>query len=86
MNNFIIEEIAKELDIKIKQVETVLKLLEEAKNPVKIDRISGDVLKGTYKCPNHRCITTTEQELEQTFKYDADNNVYRCIYCETEAR
>ena len=29
MNNFIIEEIAKELDIKIKQVETVLKLLEE---------------------------------------------------------
>lgn len=29
MNNFIIEEIAKELDIKVKQVETVLKLLEE---------------------------------------------------------
>ena len=29
MNNFIIEEIAKELEISIKQVETVLKLLEE---------------------------------------------------------
>ena len=29
MNNFIIEEIAKELDIKVTQVETVLKLLEE---------------------------------------------------------
>ena len=29
MNNFIIEEISKELDIKVKQVETVLKLLEE---------------------------------------------------------
>ena len=29
MNNFIIEEIAKELDIKVSQVETVLKLLEE---------------------------------------------------------
>ena len=29
MNNFIIEEIAKELGIKVKQVETVLKLLEE---------------------------------------------------------
>ena len=29
MNNFIIEEIARELDIKVKQVETVLKLLEE---------------------------------------------------------
>ena len=29
MNNFIIEEISNELDIKVKQVETVLKLLEE---------------------------------------------------------
>ena len=29
MNNFIIEEISKELDIKVSQVETVLKLLEE---------------------------------------------------------
>ena len=29
MNSFIIEEISKELDIKVKQVETVLKLLEE---------------------------------------------------------
>lgn len=29
MNNFIIEEIARELNIKVKQVETVLKLLEE---------------------------------------------------------
>lgn len=29
MNSFIIEEIAKELDIKVKQVETVLKLLED---------------------------------------------------------
>ena len=29
MNSFIIEEISKELDVKIKQVETVLKLLEE---------------------------------------------------------
>ena len=29
MNEFIISEIAQELDIKIKQVETVLKLLEE---------------------------------------------------------
>ena len=62
------------------------KLLEEAKNPVKVDRITGDVVKGKYVCPNHRCITTTEQELEQAFKYDKDNNVYRCIYCETEAR
>ena len=35
MNNFIIEEISKELDVKIKQVETVLKLLEEGNTEYK---------------------------------------------------
>jgi aspartate carbamoyltransferase catalytic subunit len=71
---------------KLMRMALILKLLEDAKNPVKVDRITGDVVKGKYVCPNHRCITTTEQELEQAFKYDKDNNVYRCIYCETEAR
>jgi len=45
------------------------------------ERISGVV-----KCKNPRCITTTEQELQQVFKLcDEDNKVYRCIYCETKA-
>ena len=71
---------------KLMRMALILKLLEEAKNPVKVDRISGDVVKGKFVCPNHRCITTTEQELEQAFKYDEENNVHRCIYCEAEAR
>ena len=41
---------------------------------------------GVLKCKNPRCITTTEQELQQVFKLcDEDNKVYRCIYCEAKA-
>ncbi len=38
------------------------------------------------RCKNPRCITSTEQELDHRFKLtDAENYVYRCIYCETKA-
>ena len=41
------------------------------------------VLRGVIKCRNPRCITSTEQELEQVFKLaDGVNKVYRCAYCE----
>ena len=39
------------------------------------------------KCKNPRCITTTEQDIEHIFKLtDKENRVYRCIYCEAEAK
>ncbi len=39
------------------------------------------------KCKNPRCITTTEQELSHIFKLtDRQNKIYRCIYCEAEAK
>ena len=39
------------------------------------------------KCKNPRCITTTEQELPHVFKLtDRENKVYRCIYCESQAK
>ncbi len=39
------------------------------------------------KCKNPRCITTTEQELPHIFKLtNRENKVYRCIYCEAEAK
>lgn len=39
------------------------------------------------KCHNPRCITTTEQELEQIFVLtDEKTAEYRCIYCETQAK
>ena len=38
-------------------------------------------------CPNHRCITTTEQELRQEFyPVDEEKGIYRCVYCDTEIR
>ncbi len=38
-------------------------------------------------CKNPRCITTTEQELKHIFKLvDEDKRIYRCIYCDTNAK
>lgn len=39
------------------------------------------------KCKNPRCITAVEQELPHVFKLtDEDRAVYRCEYCEQEAK
>jgi len=44
-------------------------------------------LTNVLKCKNPRCIITTEQELPHVFKLtDAENKVYRCLYCETMAK
>lgn len=38
-------------------------------------------------CKNPRCITSTEQELPHVFRLtDAENRVYRCLYCEVRAK
>lgn len=45
-----------------------------------------EVLENVIKCKNPRCITSVEQELTHVFKLtDRENQVYRCIYCETKA-
>ena len=45
------------------------------------------MLTNVIKCKNPRCSTSTEQELNHVFKLtDKDNGVYRCIYCETQAK
>ncbi len=37
-------------------------------------------------CMNPRCITNSEQELDQVFRLtDPEKRIYRCIYCETKA-
>ncbi len=46
-----------------------------------------ETLTNVIKCKNPRCITTTEQELNHIFKLtDKDRGIYRCIYCETQAK
>ena len=68
----------------------MMKLLEDAKrDPIRECRIpkydDPDYLFGKVKCRNMRCISTTEQELEQIFKItDRENGVCRCIWCETK--
>ena len=44
-------------------------------------------LVGVIECKNPRCITTIEQELTHIFKLaNRKKGVYRCIYCETQAK
>lgn len=38
---------------------------------------------GVFKCKNPRCITQTEQEIQQIFVLaDPNKNLYRCYYCD----
>ncbi len=63
----------------------ILKLLKDAEESKAKENAFKDheVVFGKYKCSNPRCITTTEQELEQVFKLvDSDRQIYRCFYCE----
>lgn len=66
---------------------------------ITIDIIENEVLVRKYhpelperlvdivKCKNPRCITATEQELPHVFKLtDRENRVYRCLYCEVQAK
>ena len=42
-----------------------------------------DRVVNVIKCKNPRCITQTEQELDQIFFLaDREKRVYRCLYCE----
>ena len=44
-----------------------------------------DTLTNVIFCKNPRCITSVEQELNHAFKLtDREENVYRCIYCESK--
>ena len=42
---------------------------------------------GVIRCKNPRCITSTEQELDHVFVLtEPETGVYRCIYCEAQAK
>ena len=46
-----------------------------------------ETLTNVIKCKNPRCITSVEQELDHVFKLtDKEQNIYRCVYCETTAQ
>ena len=57
-------------------------MLAEKRHPELPETITNII-----KCKNPRCITTTEQELPQVFKLtDREKRVYRCLYCEGQAK
>ena len=46
-----------------------------------------EIITNVIRCKNPRCITSIEQELPQVFKLtDREKRVYRCLYCETQAK
>ena len=65
----------------------ILMLLDAADgSPYEEEKCEGELV-NVIKCPNPRCITSTEQELDQVFKpVSLENHIYRCIYCESKAK
>ena len=63
----------------------LLKSAESCKNKENLNFSSDEFIHNKFKCKNSRCITTTEQELQQIFKLtDKENKVYRCVYCDAK--
>ena len=76
------------LNGKYMRMALILKLLAEKEagraQPLKEE---GDLIRGEIKCQNPMCITTIEQELEHVFRLvDKEKGIYRCIYCDSEAK
>lgn len=52
----------------------------------KRDIVLPERLVNVIRCKNPRCISSTEQELDQIFELkDREKGVYRCLYCEAKA-
>ena len=70
------------LNGKYMRMALILKLLEEAKDPVKKAMDTTDLVYDRV-CRNPKCICQVEQELPQIAKItDKAENICRCIYCE----
>jgi len=62
-------------------------IIRDGKNVEKRHLQLPEQLVGVIECKNPRCITTIEQELTHIFKLtNRKKGVYRCIYCEAQAK
>ena len=60
-------------------------IIKDGKRVNKLSPKLPEKLVNIIKCKNPRCITSTEQEIDQVFNLtDRENKVYRCAYCETK--
>ena len=73
------------LNGKYMRMALILMLLEgkKADNPIQYKEVTAE----NVTCPNPMCIMTTEQELPHIFKLtDEKENIYRCVYCDTQVK
>lgn len=74
------------LNGKYMRMALIIKLLKEAEEGKQMVEPENIVVNKLI-CDNPRCITSTEQEIEHTFKcVNADKGIYRCIYCEAKKK
>lgn len=60
-------------------------VIKDSKLTEKLTISMPETLTNVIFCKNPRCITSVEQEINHIFKLtDKDENVYRCIYCESK--
>ena len=72
------------LNGKYMRMALILKLLKEAADGIQPEE-EREIAAEQLVCDNPRCISSTEQELEQKFKcVDAERGIYRCVYCESK--
>ena len=63
-----------------------INIIRDGKLVEKRDATLPKTLTNVIKCMNPRCISGTEQELDQVFRLaDREKMEYRCLYCETKA-
>lgn len=61
-------------------------IIRDEKLVEKRDIVLPEKLVNVVRCKNPRCISSTEQELDQVFVLkDRDKGIYRCLYCEAKA-
>ena len=66
---------------------STVNIIREGKQVKKLSIDMPQTLTNVIKCKNPRCITSVEQELDHVFHLtDRENKVYRCMYCETQAK
>ena len=67
--------------------EITVNIIKDGKRVDKFNPELPETITNVIKCKNPRCITSVEQELDHVFKLtDRENQIYRCIYCESRAR
>ncbi len=67
--------------------EITVNIIKDGKRVEKFNPKLPETITNVIKCKNPRCITSVEQELDHVFKLtDRENQIYRCIYCESRAR